>query len=274
MSVGDSVAGRGTSQSRGEDIMFETSVRASAGVRVAAPDQLFRAGAETDGALVHPIRELFAHYGNVRVVSLPDRTDRRALLERDIRRAGLTPQKAIRYFDAIRCAGPGPFRKVGSHGAMLSHLEILRQGGPVLILQDDCKFMQAQLFSIGADVDIFYGSHERDAEEIIGCHCMGFSARAAALAADYLERIYREGPPESHPYPFLPPIDGLLVWFRREHPELKTEFQFLATQRSSRSDVSPGPWDRMPGLGSALNVARRSREVMSSAIVHRFAVGF
>src|SRR5690348_12875758 len=103
--------------------------------------ELSRESFRTAAALVHtrttreystPIRELFERFRKVRVVSLPDRKDRRAMFERQVRQAGLDPSVAFSYFDAIRCKDAGPFRKIGSHGAMLSHLAVLREGGPVL----------------------------------------------------------------------------------------------------------------------------------------------
>lgn len=222
----------------------------------------------TTGEYFTPMRELFERFRKVRVISLPDRKDRRAMFERHVRQARLDPSVAFRYFNAIRCKDAGPFRKIGSHGAMLSHLAVLREGGPVLILQDDCKFMATKLDLIEDDVDIFYGSHSADAPEIIGAHCMGFSARAARLAADYLEAMYARAIRSEHPYPFLPPIDGLLVWFRREHPQLRTHFQLIATQRSSRSDVTPARFDSIKALRGLVNVARCVKDGETPIVRH------
>ena len=60
----------------------------------------------------------------------------------------------------------------------------------------------------------------------------------------------------------LAPIDGSYVWFRRAHPELKTVFADpqVAFQRPSRTDIGDQRfYDRLPGLRSAANLARRLR---------------
>ena len=48
--------------------------------------------------------------------------------------------------------------------------------------------------------------------------------------------------------------DGALTWFRRAHPEIRTLLvsPSVAGQRSSRSDLSPRPWDRVPGVRDAV----------------------
>jgi hypothetical protein len=56
-----------------------------------------------------------------------------------------------------------------------------------------------------------------------------------------------------------PPFDGALVWFMRAHPEISTAFAQLATQRASRSDITPGRFDRMPVVREIASLARRLR---------------
>lgn len=201
------------------------------------------------------------NYSRVRVISLPERTDRRAQMRHVLRRFGVEPD----FFDAIRPADKGRFANIGFHGSYLSHLAILREGGPVLILEDDCTFYPRAIGFHAPECDIFYGSHYEDADEIIGAHCMGFSARAAWLTAGYLSGLLegvigpdpqalREGVCDPA---ILPPIDGAYVWARRAFPELTTSFAEIAYQRSSRSDCSPGRFDRIPAIRPLVDTARR-----------------
>jgi glycosyl transferase family 25 len=168
------------------------------------------------------------------------------------------------FFDAIRPDDKGRFANIGFHGSYLSHLAVLGEGGPVLILEDDCAFYPGANCFYAPECDIFYGSHADDADEMIGAHCMGFSAKAAELAASYLSgllcgdigpdpRALREGVCDPA---ILPPIDGAYVWFRRAHPELSTAFAEISYQRSSRSDCTPGRLDSIPVVRQILGIGR------------------
>ena len=205
---------------------------------------------------------LFEAFDRIRVVSLPDRQDRRRSIARQLRNV------RFEFFDAYRISEPGPFQKAGSFGAYLSHLQILGEAAlrdeSVLILQDDCIFRQDAYDYQVPPCDIFYGSHDADEDMLIGAHCMGFSATAAKLAKDYLLKLLDPTVP-ADPAAQLepgfdpsirPPIDGALVWFRRAHPELKAAFALLADQRRSKSDVSPGRIDRMPVFREATRLTR------------------
>ena len=63
------------------------------------------------------------------------------------------------------------------------------------------------------------------------------------------------------------PPDGGLSWFRRSNPDVVTVLAVpsLAKQRSSRSDLSPQWFDKVPVLSSAALVARRMSRNLSNA---------
>jgi glycosyl transferase family 25 len=226
---------------------------------------------------------LFDRYDSIRIVSLPERSDRRRFMSRQLRKLGLAGDSRVAYFDGIRKDDSGPFLKAGSHGSFLSHLAILKEasraGCSVLILQDDCEFLPEIRSFERPDCDIFYGGYrlstsgEPQLSDIIGAHFMGFSAQAAQKAADYLERYLKpDFPPDEKAASqsgfdpcIRPPIDGAFVWFRRAHPELRTEFALLSKQRSSRSDVSPGRLDKLPGVRRLVAVAREIRRLLGKA---------
>ena len=222
---------------------------------------------------------MFAPFEKILVVSLPHRQDRRREMREQLAKVGLADDPRVAFFDAVRPPDPGKFASVGAHGCYASHLEILKanKGRAVLILEDDCDFSNdAAGYELPADFDIFYGGYLHASEPdqletsrvIIGSHCMGFSARASALAADYFEgQITGKLPPDPTAAAdpgFTPgklaPIDGSYVWFRRAHPELKTVFADpqVAFQRPSRTDIGEQRvYDRVPGLRTAAQFARR-----------------
>jgi glycosyl transferase family 25 len=197
-----------------------------------------------------------SQYDRVVVISLPSRRDRRQQMIRQ--------RFPFEFFDAIRPETPGPFANIGFHGSYLSHLEVLSHGGSVLILEDDCV-LSSRTYRVPEGTDIFYGSHDTDSNVMIGAHCMGFSARAAKLAACYLSGLLDGSvPPDAKAMSepgydpnILPPIDGAYVWFRRAHPELKAAFAKVSYQRSSRSDCTPGRFDNLPAIRSLVSVGRR-----------------
>jgi glycosyl transferase family 25 len=205
-------------------------------------------------------------FDDVQVINLASRKDRR--------REMLAQYSEFKFFPAIRPDDPVPFASIGFKGSYLSHLALLKQAkGSILILEDDCDFLdEAWPYQVPADCDIFYGGYEEASNPadlinsgIVGAHCMGFSARAARMAADYLERLldmsYPADPqammePGFNPS-IRPPIDGSYVWFRRAHPELKTVFKDFAVQRRSRSDITPGAiYNRIWGIRRIVDVAR------------------
>lgn len=223
---------------------------------------------------------LFAAFDRIRVVNLPQRKDRRAQMERELRAAGVLGDPRVAFFPAIACSDPGPFRRVGSHGAFCSHLALLREAAEadqsILILQDDCDFLLAELegYRLPPQWDLFYGGYVASDpdnlvdSDIIGAHFMGFSRRAAKVSADYLTRyLGPDFPPDAKAAAqpgfdpaIRPPIDGAFVWMRRAHPELVTVFAMLGAQRPSRTDIGDQRlFDRIPVLRTLAGWARRLR---------------
>ena len=213
---------------------------------------------------------MFENYDRVRVISLIERTDRRKAIIAELARFGVRPE----FFDAFRINGRGLFMNPGAHGGFLSHMAVLSEaaakGESILVLEDDCTF--AGPFQI-PQCDIFWGGYEavggdlRNAD-LIGAHCIGYSAKAAKLASSYLRNLLDPAfPPDPKAAKdpnfnpdMRPPADGALAWFIRAHPELTVEFAQVAGQRASRSDITPAHfYDRIPLIRDLADWARRLR---------------
>ena len=239
-------------------------------------DFKWRSGpAEPIGAGPH--LPFFDQFDLIRIVSLRDRTDRRADMIEQLRAVGIADSPKVKFFDAYRMPDAGPFRGIGSHGNFLSQLAILREAADaqqsVLILEDDCDFLpQVKEYRPEGNWEIIYGGftasdpNDLHQSHIVGSHCMGFSARAASLAVKYLERLLD---PATPPEPVAaaepgfnpsirPSIDGAYVWLRRTYPELTTAFALVSKQRPSRSDVAALKFfDRAPILRQLMPFVRK-----------------
>ena len=87
-------------------------------------------------------------------------------------------------------------------------------------------------------------------------HCYAVRAPVLPLLCRYLEAMILRQPGSPDGGPMSP--DGALGWFRRSHPEIRTLLASpsVAGQRSSRSDLSPHPIDRIPFIRDAAAVLR------------------
>lgn len=206
---------------------------------------------------------LFDHFDQVRIINLKHRTDRRAQMLGELRRIDAADDPRIAFFDACCFDDAGSFTSIGARGVYHSHLAILEEaaahGASVLILEDDVDFTPAARATVPpTGWQIFYGGHyaaqphDLPNSDIIGAHCMGFSADIVPALARYVRGLLDL---DDHP-----PIDGAYVWFRRAHPAIVTHFAVppIADQRPSRTDIAELRFfDRWPGLRQAAQWARR-----------------
>jgi glycosyl transferase family 25 len=220
---------------------------------------------------------LFDAFESIRILNLPQRSDRRREMLTELAKFGLAEDPRVAFFAGSTRTDPGPFSSAGEHGCYLSHLALLKaaaaEGKTVLVLEDDCDFLpEATAYVLPAEWDIFYGGYTADDPEnletsnMIGAHCMGYSPRASRALAAYLEGLLEpDFEPDAlavelgHYTPGVnPPFDGAIVWFRRAHPEMKTVFAQIAVQRSSRSDIAAGTLlDRT--MPAAVAAARKAK---------------
>ncbi|MFN3620741.1 hypothetical protein [Sphingorhabdus sp.] len=202
------------------------------------------------------------HFDQIKIINLPQRTDRRREMDRELHDIGIIGDPRVEYSPAQRPSDPGKFTSVGARGCYESHKNILREAAQsnqsVLILEDDCAFVAgARSYELPDDWDIFYGGYtaakplDLQNSDIIGSHIMGFSKQGAKVVSAYLENLDYDG--------IHPPIDAAYIWFRRAHPEVRTHFAIppIAVQRSSRSDIADLKWfDRTPLVRTMVNTLR------------------
>ncbi|WP_339693405.1 hypothetical protein [uncultured Parasphingorhabdus sp.] len=208
---------------------------------------------------------VFDNFDRIRIINLPNRSDRRREMDRELANMGLLGDPRIDYFAAIRPNDAGPFTSIGARGVYESQKQLLREaaesGQSLLILEDDCDFIPgAEAYQVPEDCGIFYGGHNAaqpnnlQSSDIMGAHMMGFSKDCAKAVSKYLAQLRCEG--------IHPPIDAAYVWFRRAYPDVVTHFAVppLAGQRASRSDIATLRWyDRLPVLRTFINLIRSAR---------------
>jgi glycosyl transferase, family 25 len=231
---------------------------------------------------------------HIAVVNLPTRDDRRTETMAELAALGLEPP-AYHFHEAIRADSRGPFENRGTRGAYLSHLEVIREaiaaGAPhVLVLEDDIEFTPdyAQASTavleelVGQRWDLVQfgyaletsvtkrlagdGSRLRPFDgEVTGGHFYAISGEALPVVYDFLVELL-DGP-VGHPRRGPMSTDGAFNVIKWEIPGLHrlVAYPALADQRSSRSDLRPRWFDRVPVLrqmaGSARSALRRSERL-------------
>lgn len=189
-------------------------------------------------------------------------------MSRELARIGW-PASHITWYPAIDPHAAGGFHNAGCRGCFLSHLAALNlaqnsEHHVVLILEDDCAFDPAFTNVVAAALadntwGICYFGHgehpqaglaslvEWPAESgVLLAHCYAVRGPVLPLLCAYLEAVMLRPPGSPDGGPMA--LDGALGWFRRSHSEIRTLLASpsVAGQRSSRSDLSPRPWDRVP----------------------------
>jgi glycosyl transferase, family 25 len=228
-------------------------------------------------------------FDRVYILNLPERADRRTAICQELAQVDLplTPGK-VELFAAIRPDRAAPFLRLGSKGCFLSTLAMLRQARAdglrnVLILQDDLTLsghflsyeeqLIEQLRPTPWDVVQFgycpalpgtpsaeqFATFRPFSGEVIGAHFFGVNGKAFDPLITFLETLLQR--PQGHPEGGPMPIDGALNCFKWQYPEAVrlVSVPTFGDQRSSRSDISPRWFDRLPLICGLADVARRVR---------------
>lgn len=234
-------------------------------------------------------QEINTFFGQVVVINLISRTDRRAEMSEQLQRIGLHfGAPALHLYTASKPAVAAGFSSLGAHGCFMSHLAVLRhardQGASsLLILEDDlnlCADFKVKFDTLAQtlaqhDWGMWYGCYDLDTAltpasapltQVDSLRPIGTSAflainghHIAALVA-YLEAMLQR--PSGDPLGGPMHIDGAYCWFRRAHPEVSTWLAHpaLGRQRSSRTDVHALRWfEQWPWSARLTALLRRWR---------------
>ena len=224
------------------------------------------------------------------VINLPERTDRLNRVKKELARVGWEiGDRGVQIFPAFKFSERAGFPNAGARGCFLSHLECIRRahaenGRSILILEDDICFSSsldrlkqsiiAQLKTVEWDL-VYFGHHRTGAvpdaksstttddlkfipwsADIGGTHFYAINGHIFPRLIGEFERHINgvEGDQEYGPMP----VDGALNIFRRNNPDVRTLIvqPKLGWQTSSRSDITPRSFDRIPLLRPLITVLR------------------
>jgi hypothetical protein len=226
---------------------------------------------------------LLDHFDSIRIISLPERKDRRRQVGDEMARAGCPiGSERVQIVDGIRPADAGSFPSIGARGCFASHLAVLRfaraEGARhVLVLEDDVMFTPALARSGGlastvaiGDWDFLYPGHAEPTVDgplqwiptrtpMVCAHCYAVNERAYDRVIAYLEACMRR--PSGHPDGGPMHVDGAFSMLRQRDRSLVTlrASRSIAGQRSSRSDIEgPTRADASP-LAPLVDLARNAK---------------
>lgn len=227
-------------------------------------------------------------FGLIRVINLPDRTDR--LQEVTLQLADLGMQFSpgrVELYAATRVTERKGFDSLGTRGCYLSHLEVLRDARDrgvesVLVMEDDCQVVaqhREEVVRMAATLQerpwgFVYLGHILPAPAQVQPGLVAYDGPLQTTVLygvhrdvlppliDYLESCLTR--PEGDPIGGPMPVDGAITMFRAAHPEIVTLIAqpVMATQRSSRSDISFRRFELLPGIKQAMGWARVMRRRM------------
>jgi hypothetical protein len=217
------------------------------------------------------------------VLNLPTRPDRRRDTQVELDRIGWPAARVI-WYPALDPLSAGEFPSGPHRGAWISHALVMnyaRNAGyrRVLICEDDVQFAadwNARESGIAEQLDraswgIAYLGHIEPVEpdgglvswpsdrNVLLTHCYALDAAVLPRLCRYLDLQFLR--PSGSELGGPMGMDGSLSWFRRENPDVITVMAAppLASQRSTRSDLSPRWFDRVPMLRHAAERAREWR---------------
>ena len=232
---------------------------------------------------------MFSAFDSIRIISLPDRLDRRAEIGKDMARVGLAVDVGpVRMFDAIRPAEAAGFPSVGARGCYLSHLQVLREAletgtKHLMVFEDDALFTreiknaEALLgLCMSDDWDFLYPGHlmlpaipgplhwiPKD-DWLMCTHAYAVNQRVLKPLVAYLEGALTR--PVGHPDGGPMHLDAAYNYFMRDTPGVLTyrSSRSLVIQRSSHSDVAPPKAVHRLVPPGALRVARKAKNWVRS----------
>jgi hypothetical protein len=220
-------------------------------------------------------------FDKIVITNMPERTDRRARVVRELRSVGveLTPGR-VEIVPGVRVTDPCGFASAGYRGCYLCTLGILRAAtlekvSRLLFMEDDLIFTRAMKTHGEAMVEellttpwhFAYLGHSapvppgvlgwrRYDGPLIGANCLALNGSILERLLAFMEEVQNR--PPGHPEGGRIAPDAAYNHFRALNPDVVTltACPLLGVQGSSQSDLHPVWFDRVPVLR---NIARSAR---------------
>ena len=231
-------------------------------------------------------------FDRVYIINLPERTDRIRHLKKEFLKLGSSLDSPnVEIFPAIKPSTKEPFTHIGYKGCFLSHLSILKKAREeglenILILEDDVQFTPDFLSNETKIIDQLrqkewdfiqfgyaalpgetldqslthpsepsWGTFVPFSESVTQTHCVAVNRRCLERLINFFEAMLQRpvGHPDGGP---MSPDGAYNVFSWRPDTERLLLVPPLVGQVSSRSDISPGFFDRIEILQPLLALAR------------------
>ena len=225
-------------------------------------------------------------FDRIYIINLPSRTDRLREMMAELEKVDIpfTTGK-VEVFPAIRPDSAGPFQSIGTRGAFLSHLSVLKKAqeqklSRVLVLEDDLEFrfdfqkyesvLLDELNQQNWDL-VHFGYCSKDSQltfdlpilepfagAITGAQFYAVNGQTLDELIAFLETLLTR--PVGHPDGGPMPIDGAFNVYRWQHSH-RTRLLAVPSfggQRSSSSDITPKWFDNLPVVSSLAKTLRNS----------------
>lgn len=229
--------------------------------------------------------DAFATIDRIFIINLPERSDRRRQMDKQLRKLGLSLQSdKVELFAAIKPDAVLDWPSLGARGCFMSHYQIIRLAQErnyktVLILEDDCDFVDDFMRhwqSLGSQLsqrdwgmaypghilklDATPSAHWQERQASIGLtHCYLLNHLAVPSLLEFLDDVLAR--PAGHPLGGPQHYDGALNTFYFQYPEIRVMVAnpSLAFQRRSKSDVTTGRFDSIPVIAWVMSLLRALR---------------
>lgn len=226
------------------------------------------------------------HFDRTYIINLPERTDRRSAILRELSVAGISvTDSRVQISSAIRSEKACGFPSRAVRGCYMSHLAVLedarnRKLKNVLVMEDDLmispllpQFLPSILSGIDQqDWGFIYLGHVEElaaapkprlipyTAPLVTAHFYAVNGTVLDRLIGYLQQVLlREpGDPDGGPMHY----DGALSMFRQQNSDVLTLIAQpnLGWQRPSRSDIHAHWYERVIGLRNAADLARTLRQ--------------
>jgi glycosyl transferase family 25 len=215
------------------------------------------------------------------VINLASRPDRRLEMEAAFLEAGWPGP--VEWLTELRPKEKGEWSSAGYRGCFMSHFKVFVRGrdaghASFAVLEDDCGFTPAavQRFQVilraleAREWDLCYIGHYippiapdefglaeiPSSQVIFTTHAYLVNRRAVAGLIDWFDLVSCR--PAGNPLGGPQSPDGALSTYRKQNPGVKTiaAMPAICIQRSSRSEISPRWFDRLPLVRDVATMAR------------------